>query len=161
MILFFRYLTWKNTFRAKPSTNKQVQLRKICSICEALNSPLDKWPEKSYPHIQDWWRGTAENRWIHLYLHTHLDIMVQRWLWINITNLLYLISRHCKASMEEYSTGLVFGFSSNFEKRVEKFYSVIFVIVLLLALICFAFTLTKACWLFSGVISSTFGISGI
>ena len=74
MILFFRYLTWKNTFRARPSTNKQVQLRKICSICEALNSPLDKWPEKSYPHIQDWWRGTPENRWIHLYLHKHLDI---------------------------------------------------------------------------------------
>ena len=74
MILFFRYLTWKNTFRARPSTNKQVQLRKICSICEALNSPLDKWPEKSYPHIQDWWRGTPENWWIHLYFHTLLDV---------------------------------------------------------------------------------------
>ena len=74
MILFFRFLTWKNAFRATPSTNKQVQLKKICSICEALNSPLNKWPEKSYPHIQDWWRGTPDNQLIHLYLHKHLDI---------------------------------------------------------------------------------------
>lgn len=69
-----RFLTWKNAFRATPSTNKQVQLKKICSICEALNSPLNKWPEKSYPHIQDWWRGTPDNQLINLYLRKKSEI---------------------------------------------------------------------------------------
>ena len=59
---FYRYLTWKNAFRSTPSKNKKVQLRKICGICEALHSTLDKWPAKSYAHIEDWWRGTPENR---------------------------------------------------------------------------------------------------
>ena len=57
-----RYLRWKKEFRATPSTNKNVQLRKICGLCKALNSPLVEWPVKSYPHIQDWWRGTPDKR---------------------------------------------------------------------------------------------------
>ena len=48
-----KYFSWKTMYRARCSCFTM----KICKLCEALHAPLTTWPIKSYPHIQDWWRG--------------------------------------------------------------------------------------------------------
>ena len=57
-----KYFNWKTMFRATHKfSSTKIKLKRICRICEALNAPLTTWPIKSYPHIQDWWRGESGN----------------------------------------------------------------------------------------------------